>query len=268
MRHKNESVTTPVAASTSTSNFRFGARTRSGFYLANRPGSSVQYLNMSGHGAPHYMETIRASGAALDGQIRIRTPVSSDGTFPSLGTTTAVRTIDGVSVTSVTDDGARTEQHFARSSPEAVAASIAALSQFVSLNRVQADILSARALLQGRYLVSSEQSTHLNALQIRVENASDQLRVAQRVADHLLSTARHARADANAAIDRSCVKRGQRQRRAAKITYADDADRNAVVGQHMADVAEKAATASRTEVALLRRDLENASELDWESLQK
>jgi hypothetical protein len=260
MRHKSGSVTAPVASSTSTSNYVTRTGIRPDFYLANRPGSAVQYLDMSGHGAAHYMETIRVCGAALDGQTRTHTPVSSGGTLRSAGMDAAVRTAEGCSVTSVNDDGTATEQHFARSSREAVDASIAALSQFVSQNRVQADILSARAISQDRCAVSLEESTHLAALQTDVETTSDRLHVAQRVADHLLSAARLARADANAAIDKSCVRLRQRQRQTAKITYADNADRNAIVGQRMADFAEKTASDARTEVAHLRRHLADASE--------
>ena len=263
MRNLKTVVSSAVALSALVATVAPGfADTESGFYLANSPGNSVQYLSLidTGRFVSGYLEAIRVTPATADGQTRVQT-FSSPGTGAlSFGTSMAVRTANGYILTSMTPEGQVVQQRFAKANAQTVNAAILALSVSVSRARAKSQLDSARASARTYSAMSSDDAARLAKAQIAVDTASAQLSDAQRSADRLSTLARQARADANAAIDKSGVSLAQNQSRIAAMKTADDAEQSVIIAQRTANIASNALGVARAEVARLRLQMANVPE--------
>lgn len=228
--------------------------TLSGFYLAVSPGISVEYLSLidTGPAVTGYMEAIRAAPTSVEGQTRVQTFSRGGAGILSFGSSTAIRTSNGYTVTSMTPQGQLVQQRFVRSDARAVNAAILALSVSVSRNRVKSQLDAARADARALNVTSSDDVARLTKAQLAVDAASAQLTDAQRTADRLSLLSRQARADANAAIDKPGVSLAQNQGRITAMKTADDAEQNVIIAQRTAAAAATSLAAARAEVARLR----------------
>ncbi len=231
-----------------------GADTAGPYYLAYRPGVSVQYLslNESGANVSGYMEAVVPSATAAGGQSRVQTYSSSSGTTLSFGAFHARRTADGYTLTTMTRDGIIIEVRFVRSSALVVNASLVALSASVGRNRLAADRVSGNAELKDDNAISALDSLELAKAQIAIDTAAALLDTAQTKAQRLTASARQARVAANAAMDMSGVSLQQNQNRMVAMKMADDAEQNVTIARHSADLAATDVGTAKAAVVQLR----------------
>jgi hypothetical protein len=262
MRHRKILAAAAIALSVGSVRATSYADTQSGFYLANRPGSFVQYLSLndSGRSVSGFLEAIRAAGDAPDGQTRSQIFARSSGSALSFGNASAVRTSDGYTLTWMTPEGKLQQQHFVRSNVGAVNSAIAALASSVSHNRAQTGADSERAELRTYNASSVDDTARLARAQVALDAATSQVADAQRAEDRLAALAKKARADANAAIDKPGVSLAINQSRIDAMRIADDAEQSVVAGQRSVDVASGTLDAAKTEVNRLRVRIADSTE--------
>jgi multidrug efflux pump subunit AcrA (membrane-fusion protein) len=237
--------------------------TQTGFYLAVKPGVSVEYLSLNDTGieVTGYLEQIVVSGTAPDGQVRTQTFAKRRDGVLTFGPHVLTRVARGYEMTSTSPDGRIEETVFVPVAPRSVNASIVALSTSVNRHRIEIDRLASAAALRTYSAMSADDSRRLARAQLEVASAAAELRRAQLAADRSSALARQARSLANAKIDEAGVSLEQNQSRLSAMNAADAAELNAVVAQRMADVAGTALNASVSNVATLQIHLAQISRM-------